>query len=90
MPFVNFLSPFAKHFLPWPSPTEIQNILPVVTDIEDAPIIAGALVAQPDIVLSNDFQAFHTPQMKAIWEERDISVESLYGLLCVFGLRERK
>lgn len=40
--------------------------------------------------LSNDFQAFHTPQAKVFWRQHDITVESLYGLLCVFGRRERK
>ena len=53
-------------------------------------IFAAALAAQPDVVLSNDFQAFHSPQAKAFWKQHGIEVESLYGLLCVFGLQERK
>jgi hypothetical protein len=32
---------------------------------------------------------FHTPQARTFWKEHGI-VESLYGLLCVFGRRERK
>ena len=88
--FLDFLAPFAAQLLPWPTPTQVGNIIPVVTDIDDAPIIASALAARPDIVLSNDFRAFHTPQIKVVWEEHGITVESLYGLLCVFGLRERK
>ncbi len=56
----------------------------------DASIFASAIIARPDIVLSNDFQAFHTPQAKAFWKEHGIAVESLYGLLCVFGWREQE
>lgn len=88
--FLDFLSPLNARLLPWPTPTEIRNIMPAVTDIDDVPIIASALSARPDIVISNDFRAFHTPQMKVIWAEHDIAIESLYGLLCLFGLRERK
>ena len=85
-----FLAPFEDQLLRWPTPEEIQAVLPVVVDADDAPIFAAALVAGPDIVLSNDFQTFHTPQAKAFWKQHDMEVESLYGLLCVFGLRERK
>jgi predicted nucleic acid-binding protein len=85
-----FLAPFGDQLVRWPTPEEIQAVLPVVVDADDAPIFAAALIAQPDIVLSNDFQAFHSPQAKAFWKRHGIEVESLYGLLCVFGLRERK
>jgi len=85
-----FLAPFGDQLLRWPTPEDIQAVLPVVVDADDAPIFAAALAARPDIVLSNDFQTFHSPQAKAFWKHHDIEVESLYGLLCVFGLRERK
>jgi len=85
-----FLAPFGDQLLRWPTPEDIQAVLPVVVDADDAPIFAAALAARPDIVLSNDFQTFHSPQAKAFWKRHDIEVESLYGLLCVFGLRERK
>jgi hypothetical protein len=52
-------------------------------------LFAAALIAEPDIVLSNDFES-HTPQAKTFWAAHQIQVESLYGLLCVFGRRERK
>jgi hypothetical protein len=57
---------------------------------DDVPIFAAAAVAQPDIVVSNDFQAFHTPRAKEFWAQSQIQIESLYSLLCVFGRRERK
>lgn len=85
-----FLAPFEDQLVRWPTPEEIQAVLPVVVDADDAPIFAVALVARPDMVLSNDFHTFHSPQAKAFWRQHDIEVESLYGLLCVFGLRERK
>ena len=87
---LTFLAPFEDQLLRWPTSEEIQAVLPVVVDADDAPIFAAALAARPDIVLSNDFQTFHSPQAKAFWKRHDIEVESLYGLLCVFGLRERK
>jgi predicted nucleic acid-binding protein len=84
------LRPHAEQFVRRPTPAEITAVLPFSADPFDAPIFASALIAQPDIVLSNDFRAFHTPQAKLLWQERGITVKSLYGLLCVFGLRERK
>lgn len=88
--FLAFLAPFTDQLCRWPTPEEIVAVLPVVTDINDAPIFAAALVADPNVVLSNDFRVFHTPQAKAFWKEHGIDVESLYGLLCLFGRRERK
>lgn len=84
------LTPFKGQLTRWPMPQEIKAVLPYVTDPDDAPIFAAAAVAQPDIVVSNDFQAFHTPRAKEFWASYQIQVESLYGLLCVFGRRERK
>lgn len=88
--FLTFLSPFTDQLSRWPTPEEIRAVLPVVTDTDDAPIFAAALAVRPDIGLSNDFRAFHTLQAKVFWQKHGIEVESLYGLLCVFGLRERK
>jgi predicted nucleic acid-binding protein len=87
---VSLLMPFTEQFTRWPTPQEIAAVLPFRSDPSDAPIFACAIIAQPDIVLSNDFQAFHTPQAKTFWKEHGITVESLYGLLCVFGRRERR
>ena len=87
---VSLLMPFAGQLIRRPTPAEIAAVLPFCNDPSDAPIFASAVIARPDIVLSNDFQAFHTPQAKAFWKEHNITVESLYGLLCVFGRRERK
>ncbi len=95
---VSLLMPFAEQLVRWPTPAEIATVLPFgfaqdrpfCSDSSDAPIFASTIIAQPDIVLSNDFRAFHTPQAKAFWKDHTIAVESLYGLLCVFGRRERK
>jgi predicted nucleic acid-binding protein len=89
-PILALLVPFQGQLTRWPVPREVEAALPYATDPEDAPIFAAAVVARPDIVVSNDFQAFHTPQAKEFWAQYQIQVESLYGLLCVFGRRERK
>lgn len=87
---VEFLAPLAGQSTRWPTPEEIAAVLPFTTDPEDAPIFAAAVASRPDVVLSNDFRAFHAPRAKTFWEQHAITVESLYGLLCVFGRRERK
>lgn len=87
---VQLLAPSAGHLVRWPTPREIAAVLPFSTDPADAPIFASAVIAEPDIVLSNDFHAFHTPLAKAFWEGRGMVIESLYGLLCVFHQRRRK
>lgn len=87
---VSLLTPFTNRLVRWPTPAEIAAASPFCNDPSDAPIFASALIAQPDVVLSNDFAAFHPPQAKALWKEHHIAVESLYGLLCLFGRRERK
>jgi predicted nucleic acid-binding protein len=87
---VRWLTPFAERLTRRPTPKEIAAALPYSADPEDAPIFAAAAVAAPDIVLSNDFRAFHASEAKAFWKDHNITVESLYGLLCVFGRRERK
>ena len=87
---MDLLAPLADQWTRWPTPEEIAAALPFTTDPEDAPIVAAAAVAHPDIVLSNDFRAFHSPLAKAFWEQNKMTVESLYGLLCVLGRRERK
>ncbi len=87
---VSLLMPFIDRLVRWPTPAEIVAVLPFCTDPSDAPIFASALIAKPDVVLSNDFEAFHTSQAKSLWRRYGIVVESLYGLLCIFGRRERR
>ncbi len=87
---VLLLRPFSAKFVRRPTPTEIAAVLPSCPDPGDAPIFASAIIARPNIVLANDFEAFHAPIAKAFWRQHGISVESLYGLLCLFGRRERK
>lgn len=88
--FLAFLAPFEEQLVRWPTPEETRAVLPVVVDADDAPIFAAVLLARPEIVLSNDFQTFHSPQAKTFWEQHGIEVKSLYGLLCIFGLRQRR
>ena len=87
---VSLLMPFTDRLIRRPTPDEIAAVLPFCSDPSDAPIFASAIIAQPDIVLSNDFRAFHNPKAKALWKRHGITVESLYGLLCVFGRRKRR
>jgi predicted nucleic acid-binding protein len=87
---VALLKPFARRLVRRPTPAEIAVALRSCSDPADAPIFASAILAQPDIVLSNDFEAFHTPQAKSFWKEHNTIVESLYGLLCILGRRKRK
>lgn len=85
-----FLSPFTPYLTRKPTPEEVADSLPYTVDQDDAPIFAAAVIAQPDIVLSSDFETFHTTKAKRYWKRHDIQIESLYGLLCVFGRRRRK
>lgn len=87
---VRLLAPLADHLTPRPTPEQVAAVLPFTTDAEDAPIFAAAVIARPDIVLSNDFKAFHSPRAKQLWKEHGIVVESLYGLLSRFGRRRQK
>lgn len=87
---VSLLKPFARQFTRRPTPAEIAAVSDACSDPADAPIFASAIIARPDIVLTNDFEAFHTPAAKAFWQEHQIAVERLYGLLCVFGRRQRR
>ena len=87
---VSLLMPFTDQLVRRPTPAELSAMLPFCSDPSDVPVFASAVIAQPDIVLSNDFRAFHTPQAKILWKEHGIAIESLYGLLCAFGRRERK
>jgi hypothetical protein len=85
-----FLLPFTPYLTRKPTPEEVADSLPYTVDQDDAPIFAAAVIAQPDIVLSSDFETFHTPKAKRYWKKYGIQIESLYGLLCVFGRRKRK
>lgn len=85
-----FLSPFVPYVSRKPTFEEVVAALPYTVDLDDTPIFAAAVIAKPDIVLSSDFETFHTPKAKRYWKRHGIQIESLYGLLCVFGRRQRK
>ena len=82
--------PFDSRLTPWPNRHDVRSALPFVLYREDAPVFAAAAVSKPDIVLSNDFETVYAQRAKPFWTHHGIRVESLYGLLCVFGRRERK
>jgi predicted nucleic acid-binding protein len=85
-----FLKPFEEQLTRWPTEEEVDEVRPYCVDPEDAPIFAAALLSEPDILLSNDFETFHTEKAKELWKRHGVRLESLYGLLCVFGKRERR
>lgn len=84
------LKPFEEQLTRWPTEEEVDEVRPYCADPEDAPIFAAALLSEPDVVLSNDFETFHAEKAKELWKRHGIQLESLYGLLCLFGKRERK
>jgi hypothetical protein len=86
----SLLMPYSDRLVRLPTPAEIEAVLPFCNDLADAPIVASAIIARPEVVLSNDMRTFHAPRAKALWQEHGMAVESLYGLLCLFGRRERK
>jgi predicted nucleic acid-binding protein len=86
----SFLVPWKSQLTRIPSQEEIKKAKPYTKDPEDAPVFASAVIARPDILVSNDFETFHTENAKKFWAEHNIQIESLYGLLCVFGRRKRK
>ncbi len=87
---VTMLRPFGGRLTRRPTPAEIAAVLSFCMDPSDAPIFASALIALPDVVLANDFHAFHATVAKVFWAEHGITVESLYGFLCRLGRRERR
>lgn len=87
---VAWLRPHLDSLVRWPTPEEIIAVLPYCSDAADAPIFATAILTRAQVVLANDFQSFHRPEAKSLWQANGMEVESLYGLLCRFGHRERK
>lgn len=85
-----FLAPLTPYVSRKPTFEEVVAALPYTVDQDDTSIFAAAVIAQPDIVLSSDFETFHTAKAKRYWKKHGIQIESLYGLLCVFGRRQRK
>ena len=63
----------------------------VCVDLNDAPILAAAVQSAEQhgamLLLSNDFETFHTPEMKAFLLAYGILPVSLYGLLTFMGFR---
>ena len=86
-----FLEKYGVVTLSEPGQALLEQAEEVCVDPDDAPILAAAVqsVEQHDAVLllSNDFETFHTPEMKAFLLEYGMLPVSLYGLLKFIGLR---
>ncbi len=51
--------------VPYPSAELVAQALAIIRDPKDAPILASALIARPDYVISGD-KHFHTDAVKAV------------------------
>jgi len=89
--FEKFLSLHNVVKLPEPTFELLTRAQKVCADPNDVEICAAAVQSaelyKVEYLLSNDFQNFHTPDMKAFLLEYDIIPISLYGLLKLLGKR---
>ena len=89
------LEPFLERYgvvtLLEPEQELLERAEAVCIDQDDAPILAAAVQSAERygamLLLSNDFETFHTPKMKAFLAERSMVPVSLYGLLKLVGRR---
>ena len=89
------LEPFLEQYgvvtLPEPGRGLLEQAEAVCVDPDDAPILAAAVQSAEQhnvmLLLSNDFETFHTPEMKAFLLEHGMLPVSLYGLLKFMGFR---
>lgn len=86
-----FLERYGVVTLPEPKRELLAQTEAVCVDPDDAPILAAAVQSSALhgalLLLSNDFETFHTPQMKAFLFEHGMVPVSLYRLLKVVGRR---
>lgn len=61
----NFLRLFQIERLSLPSWTEIEKARSLIRDPKDAPILAAAIIARPDLFVTGD-KDFHTPEVKKL------------------------
>lgn len=86
-----FLGRYGVTVLPKPERELLEQAQIVCVDLDDAPILAAAVQSAERygamLLLSNDFETFHTPEMKAFLAEHGVLPVSLYGLLKLIGRR---
>jgi len=86
-----FLSQFVNITLPVPDEALLSHARAISVDSKDVQIATAAVQSAElygvQYLLSNDFQNFHTPAMKAFLLEHDLIPISLYGLLKLLGRR---
>lgn len=63
--FKNFLRLFRLERVPLPSRAEIEKACGLIRDPKDAPILAAAITARPDLFVTGD-KDFHTPEVKKL------------------------
>lgn len=61
----NFLKLFRVELISPPSRAEIEKAGSLIRDPKDAPILAGAIIARPDLFVTGD-KDFHTPEVKKL------------------------
>ncbi len=61
----NFLQLFRLERVPLPSRAEIEKARSLIRDPKDAPILAAAITARPDLFVTGD-KDFHTPEVKKL------------------------
>ena len=86
-----FLERYGVTILPTPERGLLKQAQAVCVDPDDVPILAAAVQSAERygvmLLLSNDFENFHTPEMKAFLVEYGMQPMSLYGLLKLVGRR---
>ena len=86
-----FLERFGVVDLPVPGRVRLEAARAVCVDVDDAPILVAALQSAElfgaMLLLSNDFETFHTSEVKALLREGGMVPVSLFGLLRLLGRR---
>lgn len=86
-----FLEQYGVTQLPEPERGLLEQTEAVCVDPDDAPILAAAVQSAElygaMLLLSNDFETFHTAEVKAFLLEHGMVPVSLFGLLKVVGRR---
>lgn len=83
-----FLESYGVTELPEPEPELVRQAAAVCVDPDDAPILAAAMQSAErfgaTLLLSNDFETFHTPEVERLLVEYGMLPVSLFGLLKSF------
>jgi predicted nucleic acid-binding protein len=86
-----FLEAYGVTKLGKPSQELLESCREICVDPDDAAILAAAVQSAKlfdlMLLLSNDFETFHTDKVKAFLLEHEMVPVSLYGLLKILGYR---